>query len=166
VQPPHIIVEESLVLGIYRHERRPCGDEGVIERKTGNCKGLREPFLIRVPVTKRCLADFSGFPPNRLAMLAKSGHAGRGGQINFERGVVTIELPPPYAEEEARVLIDEGGRRSELPREKSWAFRRQAEAFVSAIMGRARPLALGEDSVIDIALAEAIWMRSLDASRR
>ena len=79
---------------------------------------------------------------------------------------MTIELPPPYAEEEARVLIDEGGRRSELPREKSWAFRRQAEAFVSDIIGRARPLALGEDSVIDIALAEAIWMRSLDASRR
>jgi predicted dehydrogenase len=75
-------------------------------------------------------------------------------------------LLPPFAEEEARVSIDVGGRRSELPREKSWAFRRQAEAFVSDVIGRARPLASGEDSVIDVALAEAIWKSSLDASTR
>jgi predicted dehydrogenase len=87
-------------------------------------------------------------------------------EISFERGVVTIELQPPFAEEEARVFIDEGSHRSELPREKSWAFRRQASAFVSDIVGRTRPLASGEDSIIDIALAEAIWKRSLAASTR
>jgi len=110
--------------------------------------------------------DFGGVPCAFELANETAGLWQEGVQISFERGVVTIELPPPFAEEEARVLIDEGGRRSELPREKSWAFRRQSEAFVSDIIGRARPLASGEDSVTDVALAEAIWKRSLDASTR
>lgn len=82
--------------------------------------------------------------------------------INFERGSLTIELPPPFVEQEARVTLDEGGLLSELPRGTSWAFRRQAQAFVSDIISRSARLASGEDSVADIALAEAIWKRRVD----
>ena len=110
--------------------------------------------------------DFGGVPCAVELANETAGPWREGIQISFERRVVTIELPPPFAEEEARVLIDEGGRRSELPRERSWAFRRQAEAFVSDIIVDARPLASGQDSVIDITLAEAIWIRSFDASTR
>jgi predicted dehydrogenase len=110
--------------------------------------------------------DFGGVPCGFELANETAGPWREGIEISFERGVVTVELPPPFAEEEARVWIDEGGRRTELPREKSWAFRRQAQAFVSDIIGHTRPLASGEDSVIDVALAEAVWKRSLDASTR
>lgn len=77
--------------------------------------------------------------------------------IDFERGALTIELPPPFAEQEAEVIIDQGGQRIRLAREDSWAFRRQADAFIADIVEQRAPLASGEDSLADIALAEAIW---------
>lgn len=86
-----------------------------------------------------------------------TGNWREGLAINFERGGVTVELPPPFAEEEARVTVDDGGQLSHLPRGASWAFQRQAAAFVSDIVSHAMPRASGEDSVADIALAEAIW---------
>ena len=80
--------------------------------------------------------------------------------IGFERGSLTIELPPPFAAgTEARVILDDGRGTSELARGDSWAFQRQANAFVADIVQRTPPLASGADSITDIALAEAIWQR-------
>ena len=101
--------------------------------------------------------DFGGVPCAFELANEPGGVWREGLTIRFERGAVTVELPPPFAEEEARVLADDNGRCSELPRERSWAFGRQAEAFVSDITGNRQPLASGADSVTDIALAEAIW---------
>jgi len=87
--------------------------------------------------------DFDGIP---CAFEFGNGSAGpwrEGIEVALERGVVTIELPPPFAEEEARVFVETDGRRSELARDRSWAFRRQAEAFVADIAGRNQPLAAG-----------------------
>src|SRR5262249_3854119 len=108
--------------------------------------------------------DFGGVPCAFELANETAGPWREGIEVRFERGALTIELPPPFAEEEAQVFVDEGGLHSELPRDKTWAFRRQAEAFVADITGRARPLASGEDSLADIALAEAIWKRRNDAS--
>jgi predicted dehydrogenase len=110
--------------------------------------------------------DFGGVPCAFELAHETAGPWREGIEVAFERGVVTIELPPPFAEEEARVLVDEGGRRSELPRDKSWAFRRQADAFVASLTGRAQPLASGEDSLTDLALAEAIWKARIAPSGR
>jgi predicted dehydrogenase len=82
--------------------------------------------------------------------------------INFERGSLTIELPAPFSEEEARVILDSDGKPLHLPRGRSWSFRRQAAAFVSDILRRSQPLASGDDSVTDVALAEAIWKRHVN----
>jgi predicted dehydrogenase len=80
--------------------------------------------------------------------------------IAFERGSLTIELPPPFAVgTEARVILDDGRGTSELARGDSWAFRRQADAFAADIVQGTTPVASGEDSIADIALAEAIWQR-------
>jgi predicted dehydrogenase len=80
--------------------------------------------------------------------------------VAFQRGSVTIELPPPFAAgTEARVILDDGRRTSELARGDSWAFRRQADAFAADIAQGTTPIASGDDSVADIALAEAIWQR-------
>jgi predicted dehydrogenase len=101
--------------------------------------------------------DFGGVPCAFELANETAGAWREGLTVQFERGAVTVELPPPFAEQEARVIVDHGGRRSELPCEKSWAFRRQAEAFVSDVAGNRHPRASGADSVSDIALAEAIW---------
>jgi predicted dehydrogenase len=108
--------------------------------------------------------DFGGVPCAFELRNESARPWHEGIEVTFERGVVTIELPPPFAEAEARVFVEQDGRRSELARDKSWAFRRQADAFVADIIGGARPLASGEDSLTDIALAEAIWEARLDPS--
>jgi predicted dehydrogenase len=81
--------------------------------------------------------------------------------IDFERGAVTIELPAPFAQEEAQVIINQDGRPARLARGRSWAFRRQADAFIADIVARRSPVASGADSVVDIALAETIWKRQI-----
>jgi predicted dehydrogenase len=106
--------------------------------------------------------DFDGIACAFELANEASGPWREGIAINFERGTLTVELPPPFAAEEARVTCDEGGLLSQLPRGASWAFRRQAEAFVSDMISRSSPLASGEDSVADITLAEAIWKRRVD----
>ncbi|SDS22171.1 Gfo/Idh/MocA family protein [Bradyrhizobium canariense] len=99
-----------------------------------------------------------------IACALELSNAGTGAwreglEIAFERGALTIELPAPFVAEEARVIFDDGGQISHLSRGHSWSFQRQAEAFVSDIVGNLQPLASGEDSVTDIALAEATWKR-------
>ncbi|TWB01416.1 Gfo/Idh/MocA family protein [Bradyrhizobium stylosanthis] len=101
--------------------------------------------------------DFAGIACALQLVNGSEGTWREGLRIEFERGAVTIELPPPFAEREAEVIIDQGGQITRLAGEGSWAFRRQANAFVADIVGRGTPVASGEDSVTDIALAEAIW---------
>ncbi len=110
--------------------------------------------------------DFDGIPCTLELANESSGVWREGLAIAFERGSLTIELPPPFADGvEARVILDDGGRANELPRQHSWAFRRQADAFVADIASVTMPLASGEDSIADIALAEAIWQRRADDYR-
>jgi predicted dehydrogenase len=110
--------------------------------------------------------DFDGIPCTLELANETTGVWREGLAIAFERGALTIELPPPFADGvEARVILDDGGQPNELPREHSWAFRRQADAFVADIARQATPLASGEGSVADIALAEAIWQRHAAGDR-
>ncbi|QQO22537.1 Gfo/Idh/MocA family oxidoreductase [Bradyrhizobium diazoefficiens] len=109
----------------------------------------------------RVTLDFSG-----IACILELAHGSEGAwreglTINFERGAMTIELPPPFAEGEAQIILDEYGRITRPKPGQSWAFRRQADAFVSDIVGRRAPIASGEDSITDIAIAEAIWKRQV-----
>ena len=101
--------------------------------------------------------DFAGVPCSFEFANEASGPWREGLTIKFERGALTVELPAPFMEEEARVTFKQDGRHSELSRGRSWAFRRQTDAFISDIVGRSRPLASGEDSITDIALAETHW---------
>jgi len=127
----------------------------------GNCPQSKESNI--VPLGESTLRlDFGDVPCTFELANRASGPWREGIAINFERGALTIELPPPFAEEEARVTCTEDGRSSESERGTSWAFRRQAQAFVSNIISRSPPLASGEDSVADIALAEAIWRQQVD----
>jgi predicted dehydrogenase len=104
--------------------------------------------------------DFDGIPCALNLANEATGAWREGLAIAFERGSLTIELPPPFASgTEARVLFDDGRQTSELPSGHSWAFQRQAGAFVEDIIRNRPPLASGEDSIADIAIAEAVWQR-------
>jgi predicted dehydrogenase len=77
----------------------------------------------------------------------------------FERGSVHLTLPPPFASEAcARVeLRDRSGVREIVPATRDWAFRRQAMAWVDDCLEGRTPIASGEDSLADLAVAEGIW---------
>jgi predicted dehydrogenase len=102
--------------------------------------------------------DFDGVACS-LELANQSAGAWREGiVVTFERGYLTIELPPPFAVgAEARVMVDDGRQKDELRRGDSWAFQRQADAFALNVASRTAPVASGEDSVADIALSESIW---------
>ena len=105
----------------------------------------------------RITLDFDGIACTLDLVNGSEGAWREGLTIDFERGAVTLELPPPFAEREASVIVDHDGQRTHLTGATSWAFRRQADAFVSDIAAGGIPLASGADSVTDIALAETVW---------
>ncbi|WP_339032215.1 Gfo/Idh/MocA family oxidoreductase [Bradyrhizobium symbiodeficiens] len=105
----------------------------------------------------RIILDFDGTECTMDLVNGSDGAWREGLTIDFERGAVTLELPPPFAEQEAEVIVEHDGQSTHLTGETSWAFRRQADAFVSDVAARAVPLASGADSVTDIALAETAW---------
>jgi predicted dehydrogenase len=111
--------------------------------------------------TARVTLDFGGISCVLELAHGSEGAWREGLTINFERGALTIELPPPFAEDEAQIILDHDDRITRPKRGQSWAFRRQADAFVSDIIGRRTPIASGEDSITDIAIAEAIWKRQV-----
>lgn len=115
---------------------------------------------IRVPAAATVTLDFDGVPCTLQLANETAGAWREGLVVTFERGSLTIELPPPFSDgTEARVVLEDGRQMHELRCGVSWAFRRQADAFVTNILQGTTPLASGEDSVEDIALAETVWQR-------
>lgn len=88
-------------------------------------------------------------------------------EILFERGRLSVALPPPLLEmASASVELERAEPESQTIRHsspRSTAFRRQAEAFVDDILLEREPIASGADSIEDLALAEAIWRKGLEA---
>lgn len=76
-----------------------------------------------------------------------------------------IELPPPLLRNvPARIELTYAGDRRDtvwpqVPR--SWAFRRQAEAFLADIAADREFIASGKDSLEDMVLVEQIWRQHL-----
>jgi predicted dehydrogenase len=109
--------------------------------------------------------DFADFPA--VLEMAEIPFADwqEGVEILFERGRLKLEFTSPLLRNvPARVELERAGERPEVhsPRAPwSWAFRRQAEAFVGDVVSAREPLASGADSVADLRIAEAIWSRHL-----
>ncbi len=133
-----------------------------------------EPKVRAVDLTRRngrlVTFDFGEFPA--LLEMAEIPFTDwqEGVEILFEKGRLTLQFPSPMLRDvPARVELTRAGERPEtsvpqLP--KSWAFRRQAEAFVADVAARREPLASGRDSVGDLRLAEAIWSKHLGRGRQ
>src|SRR6202000_3497986 len=91
--------------------------------------------------------EFDNIPCSLELANQATGPWREGLAIVFERGSLTIELPPPFAAgTEARVILDDGRGTNELARGDSWGFRRQANAFAADIAQGNTPIASGEDS--------------------
>jgi predicted dehydrogenase len=120
---------------------------------------------LRRPNGRLALFDFGDFPG--VLEMAEVGFREwqEGIEVIFEKGRLRVELPPPLLRNvPARIELCYGGERKETVRPEipwSWAFRRQAEAFVADIAADREPIASGRDSVADMVLLEDIWRRHL-----
>jgi predicted dehydrogenase len=104
--------------------------------------------------------DFGEFPAILEMAEIASGNWKEGVEVIFERGWLTLQFQSPMLRDvPARVELTRAGKHSEAIVPRSWAFRRQAEAFVADVAARREPLASGRDSVGDLRLAEAVWSR-------
>ncbi len=93
------------------------------------------------------------------------GHWTEGASITFAGGQLSIALPAPFRDGATAAI----GIRAHDPAVEarlapvrlppSWAFRRQAAAFIETVRSGAPPLASGASAAADCALAEAIWRR-------
>lgn len=120
---------------------------------------------LRRPNGRVVLFDFDGFP-GVLEMAEVAFHDWQEGiEILFEKGRLRVELPPPLLRNvPARIELTYAGERNEMIKPRvtwSWAFRRQAEAFLADIADDREPIASGRDSLEDMVLVEQIWRRHL-----
>jgi predicted dehydrogenase len=88
-----------------------------------------------------------------------------GVEVVFERGRLTLQIPSPMLRDTpARVELTRASGAGEILQSSapgSWAFRRQAEAFVEDVRARREPLAGGSDAMNDLRLAGEIWRTHL-----
>jgi len=134
--------------------------------------GGSAPRVCAVDFSRRngrlAILDFGEFPAI-LEMAEIASHDWQEGvEILFERGRLTLQFPSPMLRNiPARVHLTRANGASEVVTPMapwSWAFRRQAEAFVSDIQAGREPLASGLDAIGDLRLAEEIWRRHLGLS--
>ncbi|MBC7288723.1 MAG: hypothetical protein H5T86_11940 [Armatimonadetes bacterium] len=97
-----------------------------------------------------------------------SAHAFEEGmKLYFQRGWIELIPPPPLLMQGgARVTIYRDNELMELTQplpEWDWSFRRQARHFIDCIREGRQPKSSGADSVGDLAMAEAIFRRAVEA---
>ena len=107
------------------------------------------------------LLDCAGVPGALEMAVVDLAEWREGVEIVFEKGVLTIEFAAPMLRNvPARVSLRRGGEAGETVTPDipwSWAFKRQARAFVDDVLDGTRPLADGADALEDLRLAEAMW---------
>jgi predicted dehydrogenase len=153
--PPALAQDYAWFLNVFVH------DLNILRYLTGI-----EPKVASVDLTRRngrmVTFDCGEFPA--VLEMAEIGSIEwrEGVEILFEHGRLSVQFPSPLARDvPARVELTRGRESTTVPVPKSWAFRRQAEAFVADIAAKREPLAGGRDSIGDLRLAAAIWRRHL-----
>jgi predicted dehydrogenase len=111
------------------------------------------------------MLDFGEFPAVLEMAEIPDQSWQEGVEILFERGRLKLQFSSPLVRDTpALVELTRGGAATEVLLSRapgSWAFRRQADAFVADIRARREPLASAGDALGDLRLAEAIWRRHL-----
>ncbi len=152
--PPHLVDDYAWFLNVFIH------DLNLLRFMSG-----RTPKVRSVDFTRRNgrLVTFDlGEYPAVLEMAEIASHEWQEGiEVLFEKGRLSLRFHSPLRRNRpARVELarSDGRNESEIVNVPwSWAFRRQAEAFVSDVAAGSEPLASGRDAVADLRLAEEIW---------
>jgi len=120
------------------------------------------------PYSGTLALEFREFPGVfEFAHLQTNQYWEEGVEIIFSQGRLELKLPPAFLRNQpAHVMVykEKIGGRTEMysPRaDWSWAFRRQAEAFVKNLAEHTESIASGEDGLEDLRFVENIW-RSID----
>jgi predicted dehydrogenase len=86
-------------------------------------------------------------------------------EIYFEGGRLRVKTPPALLRNvPAEVELYRGGEQHQVIRPQpdwSWAFRRQAEAFMRDVSAGQDGICAGADAIVDLRVAEAIWRLGL-----
>jgi predicted dehydrogenase len=156
--PPDMVADYAWFLNVFVH------DLNLLRFFAGRTPEVTAVDLRR-PNGRLVLFDFGDFP-GILEMAEVNIHEWQEGvEILFENGRLRVALPPPLLRNvPARIELVRGGGHKDIVRPVapwSWAFARQAEAFVTDIISEREPIASGRDSVEDMILAEQIWRRHL-----
>jgi predicted dehydrogenase len=156
--PPALAADYAWFLNVFVH------DLNLIRFLAGKTPLITAADLRR-PNGRLVTFDFGDFPGVLEMTEVPFAEWQEGVEILFERGRLRVELPPPLRRNvPARVELYCGGDRNETIRPDfppTWAFRRQAEAFISDIEADREPIASGRDSLEDMALVEQIWRKHI-----
>lgn len=160
--PPNLVQDYAWFLNVFLH------DLNIIRYLAG-----AEPVVRAVDFSRRngrvVMLDFGDFPAV-LEMAEIASHDWQEGvEILFEKGRLSLQFPSPMLRNTpACVELTRADAPNETAIRKapwSWAFKRQAEAFIEAIAAGGDPLASGRNSLGDLRLAEAIWRQHTQQQR-
>jgi len=110
------------------------------------------------------LFDVGDFPVTFDYAETASDEWTEGVDICFERGRLSLGFGSPMVRNApARVTVARAGQGvTQVSVPWSWAFRRQADAFVGDVLAGRTPAADGADALEDIRIVERIWRRQLN----
>jgi predicted dehydrogenase len=118
------------------------------------------------PNARLAVFDFGGYRAVLEAGQSTSRTWDEVTEIYFENGRMRIEAPPALLRNvPARVELFRADQRQEIVEPQSdwtWAFRRQAQAFVTDLRESRAPLASGADAVEDMKTMEAMWRMEVE----
>lgn len=160
--PAHLVEDYAWFLNVFSH------DLNILRHLVG-----REPTVVHADLRHRngrtVTFDWGGFGGVLEMAEVPFGDWREGIDVLFERGRLSLRFPPPLLKNmPARVTLERtggDGATTTFPPHWSWAFRRQAEAFVTDVAEARVPLAGGRDALADLELAEGIWETALVAGR-
>ena len=115
------------------------------------------------PAAQVAVLDFGDFSATMETGRASSRGWDEVTEVYFADGRLTLRTPPALLRNvPASVELYTAGKVQEIVSPQppwSWAFRRQAQAFVDDVLGGRPPLSPGADAVRDLLLIEEMWRR-------
>lgn len=156
--PPTLIRDYAWFLNVFVH------DVNILRHLVGRTPDITFADF-RHPNGRAVGFDWGGF--SGILDMAEIPFAGweEGIEVLFERGRLRLRFPPPLLRNvPARIElehVDGEGAVTQPAVPWSWAFRRQAEAFVADVRNGREPSASGRDSLADMDLIETMWRKAI-----
>ena len=153
--PPERRSEYADFLNVYVH------DLNLLRHLLGADLRVRRTDLQR-PGSRVAILDGGAFNVLLEFSDGRRGAWHEGIEVYFEGGLLRLTLPAFTQRVEGRLeILRADGTDTGTAPGTTWAFARQAQAFVNDVRAGTEPLAGGRDALADLALAEALWQHEL-----